>query len=252
MRWDKSEPISTEIFQTTEYDLFGLIPCNRPIYPQHLKRLISAIESNNMLRQHPIRVRPNGMVLDGQHRLMAAQELGIPIYYYIDEDKTDLKDIALESAIRRTWSNADIMNLWVGLKYPHYLTLQGFIDKHPWMTISVAIAVCQGRQSNSYIKGKNREDFIAGKYKITDMAYATKFAAAIGDYMEYINFGKHKKFMQTVSYLIRHPDYDHVRMMAQMDRAGHLLTKQFTKNDYLRAVEKVYNYRRTKKRVRFF
>ncbi len=252
MKLDKMSSASMEIYKTTEYDLFALIPCNRPIYPAHLKRLINAVKSNNMLKQHPIRVRPNGMVLDGQHRLRVAQELDVPIYYYIDEDDTDLKDIALESAIRRTWSNGDILNMWAGLEYPQYQVLQAFIDKHPWMTVSVAIAICQGRQSNSYIKGKSREDFISGKYKITDMRYAVAFSQAIADFMSYVDFGRHKIFMQAISYLLRHPDYDHGTMMLQMEKAPHVLTRQFTKDDYLRLIEKVYNYRKTKKRVRFF
>lgn len=253
MKLGETKPTNLEIYPTTQYDLFEMIPCNRPIYPSHLKRLTEAIKERNMLDRHPIRVTPDGEILDGQYRFLAAKELGVPIYYYIDQDDLIVEDIAIEATYRKGWMLVDVLNLHVVRKASHYCTLKGFVDKHPWMTVSVAVAVCQGKQSNSYIKGKARRDFIGGKYKITDMAYAMKFASAIGDFMEYINFAKHKKFMQTVSYLLRHPSYDHDRMMAQMDRAGHMLTKQFTKDDYLRVMEKIYNYRKTEKfRERFF
>ena len=249
----KTKPVKWEIFETKDYGLFELIPCNRQINHNHLRNLTEAIQVNNQLREHPIRVRPNGMILDGQHRLLAAKELGVTLYYYIDENKTDVMDIADEAAVRRTWTLNDSLYTYVQLGLPHYMALQEFMDKHPWITVSVAVAICQGKRSNSFLKGENRRAFRRGEYKITDMRFAIQFACAIGDFMEYVEFAKHKRFMQTISYLLRHPAYDHNRMMAQMERAGHQLTRQFTKNDYLRVMEKIYNYRKTEKfRERFF
>ena len=61
----ETKPVKWEISKTKDYGLFELIPCNRPINDNHLKNLTEAIQVNNQLREHPIRVRPNGMILDG-------------------------------------------------------------------------------------------------------------------------------------------------------------------------------------------
>ena len=241
------------VFETIEHDLFSLIPSNRPIYPVHLKRLKKLISENNKLEQNPIRVTPDGEVLDGQHRLRAAKELGVPIFYYIDETETSIPDIAMENWAVRRWSKRDHLNYWCEQGREHYLALRDFVDKHDWMSISVAVAVCRGKQSNSYLGGAGREDFAMGRYKITDMRFACRFASAISDFITITDVAKHKPFQTAVSYLLKRTDYDHERMLEQVERYEGRVRKVVDKNEYLRQFETIYNlHAREKSRVRFF
>ena len=253
METSTSTPTGVTIYRTRQYDLFTLIPSNRPIYSNALNRLVHAIKIRNKLAQNPIRVTPDGEVLDGQHRLRAAEMLELEIYYYIDNSDTEIMDIALENYAVRRWTHEDVLNYWCEHGMEPYLAMRDFIKHHPWVTISVAIAIMHGKQSNSYIKGQKREDFILGKYEITDMSFACRFANAIGDFMNVIDFATHKPFMASISYLLKLPAYDHERMMIQVDRAGHLLARRVNKTEYLRDLEKIYNhYAKEGNRARFF
>jgi hypothetical protein len=253
MEQGTSTPTDVTVYKTTDYALFSLIPANRPIYQIHLNKLVLAIKTRNKLAQNPIRVSSDGEILDGQHRLAAAQILNVPIYYYIDHSDTDVTDIALENYTVRKWTLEDIMNYWCEQGAEEYIAMRDFRAHRPWISMSVAIAVLQGRKSNSYIKGKNREEFVLGQFKITDMTYAMKFANAISDFMEVIDFATHKPFMAAISYLLRHPEYDHERLIQKMERGGITFTKQVSQMDYLREIEGAYNhYSKKATRIRFF
>lgn len=247
-----SRPTGTEIYETKDYEVFTLIESNRPIYPAHLRRLVSAIKHNNKLQQNPIRVSPDGEVLDGQHRLEAAKELNLPIFYYIDDSDTDVTDIVAENWTVKRWTLNDVINFWCANGKESFIKLREFLEKHPWMTAPVAVAVLQGRKSNSYINGRNRERFIMGEFEITDWQYATRFANAIGDFMKLIDFANDRKFMAAISYLLRLPDYDHERMIEQMERYGTDMERQVSQTEYLRTLEEVYNKYSRLGRTRFF
>ena len=72
--------------RTTVFSIFS--PLNRPIDPRHLAEAGCSDQEKNLLRDNPIAVDHNGCVVDGQHRLKAAEQLGVPIYYQFTVDMT--------------------------------------------------------------------------------------------------------------------------------------------------------------------
>lgn len=76
---------------TTNYDMFQLSKQNRIVNKEHLRTLINAIEKNNQLDVNPIIVNSEFEVINGQHRLLAAKHLNVPIYY-IQKDSNDIHE----------------------------------------------------------------------------------------------------------------------------------------------------------------
>ena len=70
-----------QVQRTKEYNIFNLLPGNRPVDKYHIKKLKNSIEKNNHLNLHPIIVNQNFEVIDGQHRLEVAKQLNIDIFY---------------------------------------------------------------------------------------------------------------------------------------------------------------------------
>jgi hypothetical protein len=70
-----------QVQSTKDYNIFNLLPGNRPVDRYHIKKLKSSIEKNNHLNLHPIIVNQNFEVIDGQHRLEAAKQLGVDVFY---------------------------------------------------------------------------------------------------------------------------------------------------------------------------
>jgi len=81
------------IRKTTNYEIFTFREDNREkIDKKHLARLVESIKSRNLLELRPIMVNEKLEIVDGQHRLLAAKQLGYEIYYQ-KEENLDCADI---------------------------------------------------------------------------------------------------------------------------------------------------------------
>jgi hypothetical protein len=67
------------VYITTKYSQFKILSDNRDVNSLHVKRLVESF--NDMHLVCPIIVNENMEVIDGQHRLQASIETGLPIYY---------------------------------------------------------------------------------------------------------------------------------------------------------------------------
>lgn len=74
------------IEKTKDYGIFKYLKGNRPLNRNHVKKLKSSIENNNLLNLHPIIINEKFEIIDGQHRLECAKQLGYEIYF-IQSDK---------------------------------------------------------------------------------------------------------------------------------------------------------------------
>jgi hypothetical protein len=70
-----------QVEKTKEYDKFKYLVGNRPLNKSHLKKLKESIEKSNHLNLHPIIVNQNYEIIDGQHRLECARQIGCEIFY---------------------------------------------------------------------------------------------------------------------------------------------------------------------------
>lgn len=79
-----------QIEKTKDFSIFKILEGNRHIDRYHLKKLKKAIEEENQLNIHPIIVNKDFYVIDGQHRLQCAKELGYEIFYIQSDTVSDL------------------------------------------------------------------------------------------------------------------------------------------------------------------
>lgn len=103
----------SEIQKTKNYEEFKLCEYNRPVDPFHVRKLKEVLSVDNQLSFHPIIVNEKMEIIDGQHRFVAAKELGLELYYLkgdldyshilstnINQKKLALKDVVKFYAFR--------------------------------------------------------------------------------------------------------------------------------------------------------
>mgnify|MGYP001478274388 CR=1 FL=1 len=95
-----------EVKSTKQYNIFRNIIGNRSIDFKNLERLKLSIKKIGL--QNPILVDKTKSIIDGQHRLTAVKELGIPVTYIISKNVT--KDYIDELQISKSWSAFDFCN----------------------------------------------------------------------------------------------------------------------------------------------
>jgi hypothetical protein len=79
-----------EIQHTKNYEIFQKMEGNRHLDTKHLRKLRASIQRENQLAIHPIIVNKQMSVIDGQHRLEVAKELGLDIFYIKSENVSDI------------------------------------------------------------------------------------------------------------------------------------------------------------------
>lgn len=111
--------------ETNDYDLFKIREDNRDLDRNHVKNLKHSLEANNDLKLKPIIVNSDYEIIDGQHRFMAAKDLGVTIYYLID-DNYDSKKMIEFNTLQKNWKPEDYLKYWINHGNEDYLKFNEF------------------------------------------------------------------------------------------------------------------------------
>lgn len=237
-----------EVYRTTDYELFELFPTNREVKNYHVRRLMEAIERDNRLRDNPIKVTPDGEVLDGQHRLEAARRLEVPVYYTIVDRETAIEDIAEENALTKRWTRTDFMHHFRKMGRQHYQTLFDFMRDFPWLTTTSASALLRGYTVNRRMSQWEREEFMSGRFVVTAYEPAYDMAEIMTDVIEIVpeDVGGDRDFQTAVNqlYVTDESPIEHDEMLRKLSMASHLIRRQIDVESYMRMLEEIYNYHR--------
>ena len=231
--------------QTTDYGIFKLRDDNRSkIQRSHVEYLMESIQSKNMLDMSPIHVNANMEVIDGQHRLHAAKELKIPIYYVQRNDLTK-EDIILMN-VQLKWNMNDYMNFYVKNAYPEYLKLQQFTKvNNVSLKVALALIVAKTRVVTSDFKKGNFVMPEGLDQGILDLCWQSI------NYIERINgkfpFLKAGKFWSALIKMMGHPDFVADRWFKNLERFVHKIVNKVSEEDYLDVFVSIHNYKNNRK-----
>jgi hypothetical protein len=119
----------TTLQKTKDYSIFKKNKCNRILDTSNLARIRQSILTQNLLELRPIVVNSDMEVIDGQHRLAVAQELGLEIFYLIDVKAKD-ENIILLNCNQKSWNASDYLNYYINQGNQEYIRFNQFLEKH--------------------------------------------------------------------------------------------------------------------------
>jgi len=227
------------IQKTKEYSKFKMREDNRAcIDSPHLARIKNSIETRNFLHLRPITVNEQMEILDGQHRFLAAKELGLEIFYEITKG-SDPKDLVLLN-ISKPWSGLDYLNFYTKNGYKHYIKLQNFIKKHQ-LKLATAMQLSCGRSF------KGMQDFKIGKYEFTleDSDDLMDFCKDTVEFIKTHNgtaiWMNSSKFWVALVQLMRLPDFNKEKWFRNLKHLVKSCTAKITLDEYYQMVLDIYN-----------
>lgn len=149
-----------EILMTKSYGMFHLLNFNRSL--RKLRRLRESITNNGIWSHCPIEVDQQNNVLDGQHRLILCEELGLPVYYIrvvdvvlkTNEDRKNY--IKQRNNTQQPWALFDHVHS-ESTTNPHYKEIEEFQERYK-LGISNSITLCMGDSIRNGIV-KSGKDF---------------------------------------------------------------------------------------------
>lgn len=127
----------TSVFETSDYDKFKFMLGNRNINLSSVKKIEESI-SQNGFKMCPILVNEKFEIVDGQHRFNALKDLGLPIYYII-ENGLNIEDCKNLNINTKNWSLDDYVRGYADLGYAEYVKL---IKMTKELKISFSCGVC--------------------------------------------------------------------------------------------------------------
>ena len=119
---------------TNDYSMFQKLKGNRPVSQLRIRKIISSITAVGYITS-PIIVNEKYEVIDGQGRLEALQELGLPVEYIVHPGIGIDECIAMN--INQTnWSLPDYIDSYCQRGFDSYLKLKDLMNKYPEANIN--------------------------------------------------------------------------------------------------------------------
>lgn len=234
------------IQKTKNYSQFVFRNDNRAqgVSEAHVRKLMDSISSRNMLQYKPIDVNSKMEIIDGQHRLIAAQSLGLDIYYRIDKESQP-HDIILMN-IQKTWTNTDFLNYYCKNGFEEYLKLQHFMDANR-LSLRIALSLTMGYTS------KEGHKFKIGEYKFHDENLSDQLSICWYT-IEYIkkmnnncNYTSTAKFWKALLKLVNHGDFEFTQWRNNLEKMIERFGVRPTCDDYLKMMKECYNWKSMRK-----
>ncbi len=221
-----------EVKQTTDYGQFKYLIGNRSVNKKHVQELIKSFEKTPELANlRPILVNENLEIIDGQHNLQASEALKRLVSYVVVPGLT-LETAQLLNAYQKPWNLVD------------YAKILDMCEEYK-VSISTAAIYLAGGQA----RGRARY-FKLGEFVIADEAIARERIEMLTDFSEFGSWWSTRSFVIAFWTVVKFDNYDHQRLLEGARNS--MLRRQSTRIDYLRDMERAYNFGRPASSVRFF
>lgn len=242
--------VNTATRSTTDYKQFSFLMDNRQTARTHINKLKAAIkEKPEILEVQPILVNEKMEIIDGQHRFVAASELGIPIHY------TTVPGLDIDTArdmnvLQRKWNVDDYAFSYAKAGNVHYKAFNEYRQEYPGLPATVLMIVMSGSDSGSYGHAFRTGRFVMKRERSSIdwiLEKLTEIRTAVGGAVP-IN----KAFVTALVQSLEKPDFDMDEFIRQIDNKPDLYHRTSTVRDALRMIEDIYNYRKSVNLIRLY
>lgn len=225
---------------TTDYLQFKLMAGNRPIDYNHVKRLKRSMQADpHLFPSNPIQVNEHMYIIDGQHRRLAAQELGVPVYYIVSKGAT-LDETRVLNVTQRRWTLLDFAKSYADSGRQDYMDFLRIHEQYPKIAPSILRVYLAGGQRHQL-----DVDFRRGEFQINDLEQAKRNIEKLNDVITKTHTPINTPMANALLDLMtNNEDFNFERFMQKLDResARELYKPGSSIKSCLRSIEDVYNF----------
>ena len=240
----------SKVYKTKHYDLFSYIGGNRVINKAHLKRIKMSLSRKQL--PVPIIVDSDYKIFDGQHRYEACKEIGLPIYYLVIP-KLSLSDVQILNATMKNWTTDDYCDSYciIGenkdyFKYKEYKDRFGFGHNE-------TLVLLNGSSKNEHESRGLWHNFSDGNFKVLNYSQSIKDAERILMTAPYYEGYKRRSYVFALLHCFNQKGYNHQTFLRKLKFQSSKMLDQTTVKNYLILIEKIYNFKSSKKNtIRLF
>ncbi len=232
------------IQSTKHYHRFRLLPTNRPVDQRHVNKLAAEIRRKNLLHLNPIIVNTAMEVIDGQHRLAAAEKLGVQIFFAQDAAISQ-DDIAGMNSNKKNWELRDYIHFFAEQGREDYIAFTAFCKEHPGVMSATLLGMCSK-------DGNVKRSYKDGQIDISGMEQARVTLAFLPDYDAHTPHARTTHFIKALSFIVRTGLYDHEHMKAKLEQNPGCLQPSPSERGYIESLERIYNRKMREENIVIF
>ena len=224
------KPVGT-IWVTENYSIFKRLEHNRSVTNARKEKLIASMSVHEVLC--PIIVNKNMEIIDGQGRYEAKKEMGLPIYFIIDEN-ADISDCQRMNYTNSKWTTLDFAQSYASAGNENYINLLKACYKTK-QTIS-RVTNITGTKSASITDGK----FVFTKNDVEETIDTVEKG---NELLNVLCFDKRPNdtFFSGVRVLLRTKGYNHQRMLNNCVKCRSSYCQMSGLEDQLKVFSRIYN-----------
>lgn len=227
------------VSQSKDYTIFKFRKDNRTVIDSHVKTLIKSMEQKGWITGSYVVVNSNMEIIDGQHRVVAATLVGVPINYVV-EHQTGADEIRGLNTAQRNWAIVDHLHGFVVENNPHYVALQNFMKEYPTLNVTECIMLTQNTLGTT-----NRKTFEMGDFKVNNMVLAREWADNIMKLKPHFSGYNRSIFVRAlVKVLSRKPEFDFNDFVRKIEVRPSMIHYCGTVTQYVEMIERIYNFQR--------
>ena len=242
----------TNVYKTKDHSIFKMLGDNRDINELHVRRLVQSFKENYLIS--PIIVNEKFQIIDGQHRLEACKETGLPVYYIIIQGYS-IAEVQVLNTHQKNWTKLDFLKMYVSQGRPAYIAFQKFMDDFPELDfgsverlVRLKPGLSKEGKDAGPLQGATMKDFEEGRLKIPTIETSYAMARRVMDYKPYYHGFYKRTFVAALMGLMNSKLYNHKEMIYKCKNSPEPLRIKDTNNTehYRLQLENIYNYKRNK------
>lgn len=228
-----------EILETSDLSIFKFRVDNRSIKQGALRKIRKRMKDHGWEKGSYVLVNEKFEVIDGQHRLIVARELGVSVQYIIERG-AGFQMIKDRNTANNNWNIIDHLDGFVKTGNVHYVVLDRYMKNFP----ELRPTECMMLTKNS-ISSSTRDVFETGKFETKDMKLAYVWGHQIMSLKPYFEKYYNKSiFVRSLIRVFQNPRFDFDEFLHRVKLRPTMLEPCGTVEKYLEMIEKIYNYRR--------
>lgn len=233
-----------QILESSNYEMFKPHGEQQKMAAPHVKRIKVSMTRNGFIKAKPIHCYRDGKflrIIDGHHRLRAAQELGIPVYYVIGgEEDRDL--IADENWAVRKWTSEAFVGMYVSRGVKDYITLAKYISCG--LDLKFASALLSGESTAS---GNQAEAIRRGGFKVKTTKNADRIISIIERAGEFNEIAKSQQFVACLCVLVNLDWFSETILIKKIKDNPRCLVRSGSREQMMDQIEEIYNFKQRDK-----
>ena len=226
------------ILKTQEYDKFKFRLDNRAVIKDcDVEKLMRSIKARNLLHLKPIDVNKDFEVIDGQHRLLAAQRLKVDVYYRMSDELTPKDIITLN--VSKNWAMRDYLNYYVKNNYPEYVKFNDFIESNG-LQIRIAFRILMGNSQMEYITFKEGNfKFINSDVSKAVLDMCNQTIKLIKKHHGFCEFTRSTRFWRSLLCLFQHESFNYNKWIENLGKLIERVTLRANEKEYKKMILKI-------------